>query len=124
MKLELKNISKSFRFDKRKEKIKTVLDDITFSFEENNLYFIIGSSGSGKSTLLSLIGALDTPTSGDILFDGLPISDVQNILKNKVSFVFQDFNLFNDLTVCDNLAIFEKDKDKITLDILIKTPYK
>ena len=53
-----------------------VLHDVSFSIEEGEMMAIVGTSGSGKSTLLHLLGGLDTPTSGDVIFSGQPMSQL------------------------------------------------
>ncbi len=85
-----------------------VLKDIDFSVGKGEVVCIIGSSGSGKSTLLRCINLLETPTSGEVLYHG------QNILgdhmstaqyRAKLGMVFQQFNLFNNLTVLNNCVV-------------------
>lgn len=85
-----------------------VLTDINFSVSKGEVVCIIGSSGSGKSTLLRCLNLLELPTSGEILFHG------ENILEHKMSnamyrakmgMVFQQFNLFNNLSVLDNCVV-------------------
>lgn len=82
-----------------------VLKDISFDLFEGDVVCIIGSSGSGKSTLLRCINHLETPTSGQILYHGYPLTkDAQiiNRFRSQVGMVFQKFNLFNNMTVFDN----------------------
>ncbi|MDE6989599.1 MAG: ATP-binding cassette domain-containing protein, partial [Lachnospiraceae bacterium] len=62
--LELQNVSYSY------EKGKPVLSNISIALEAGKMYAVLGPSGSGKTTLLSLLGGLDTPTQGEVLFDG------------------------------------------------------
>ena len=62
--LELQNVSYSY------EKGKPVLSNISIALEAGKLYAVLGPSGSGKTTLLSLLGGLDTPAQGEVLFDG------------------------------------------------------
>ena len=79
-----------------------VLKDISFDLFEGDVVCIIGSSGSGKSTLLRCINHLETPTSGQILYHGYPLTkDAQTInrFRSQVGMVFQQFNLFNNMTV-------------------------
>ena len=95
--IEIKNIRKDF--GKR-----TVLKDINFDVYEKEVVSIIGSSGSGKSTLLRCINLLERPTEGEILFHGKDIisgSMPLVKLREKVGMVFQQFNLFNNLSVLD-----------------------
>ena len=66
----------SYSYDKNTN----VLKDITFSFELGKVYAILGSSGSGKTTLLSLLGGLDIPTTGTILYENEDIKKIKNML--------------------------------------------
>ena len=99
--IEIKNIRKDFGN-------RTVLKDVNFNVHEGEVVSIIGSSGSGKSTLLRCINLLETPTSGQILIHGKDVlsGDVPLVeLREKVGMVFQQFNLFNNLSVLDNCVI-------------------
>ncbi|HEY8395153.1 MAG TPA: amino acid ABC transporter ATP-binding protein, partial [Bacilli bacterium] len=85
-----------------------VLRDINFTVSRGDVTSIIGSSGSGKSTLLRCINLLETPTSGEILYHGVPINgkDVNaSEYRTHVGMVFQSFNLFNNMSVLDNCII-------------------
>lgn len=85
-----------------------VLSDIDFKTYQGDVICIIGASGSGKSTLLRCINLLETPSNGNILFNGKDIlSDIKNITKYraKVGMVFQQFNLFENMTVIENCMI-------------------
>ena len=85
-----------------------VLKDISFDLFEGDVVCIIGSSGSGKSTLLRCINHLETPTSGQILYHGYPLTkDAQTInrFRSQVGMVFQQFNLFNNMTALKNCTI-------------------
>ena len=81
---------------------KPVLRDICLSFEKGKFYAICGPSGCGKTTLLSLIGGLDEPKSGEILYEGQSIMEKGKGLawhrRNNVAFVFQNYNLFANRT--------------------------
>ena len=112
MNLTINNISKTF---KQKNNSINVLNNISYDFKENKLYFITGESGEGKSTLLSMLGLLDDPTSGEILFDGksVPLKERNKFISDHISFVFQDYNLFEELTIYENLSLFIDDKNKI-----------
>lgn len=82
-----------------------VLKDIDFKVNTGDVTCIIGASGSGKSTLLRCINLLETPTSGEILYHGEPITEKnfnQSAYRAKVGMVFQSFNLFNNMTVLEN----------------------
>ena len=84
------------------------LDSATLSVEQGELVVVLGPSGSGKTTLLNLIGALDTPTSGMIEVAGQRLTGASNAQqfeyrRTTVSFVFQAFNLFPELTALENV---------------------
>ena len=84
-----------------------VLKGIDAAFERGRIYAILGASGCGKTTLLSLLGGLDTPTEGVILFDGKPISDIgfERYRREDVSFVFQNYNLIDYMTAAENVRL-------------------
>lgn len=102
--LEVKHLGKSFGTSE-------VLKDIDFSVRSGDVTSIIGSSGSGKSTLLRCINLLETPSSGEILYQGESIQGSGFNLSHyraKVGMVFQSFNLFSNLTVLENCVIGQK----------------
>ncbi len=104
----LKNIWKEYKLDH--ELVFTALKQINLKIEKGELLSIIGPSGSGKSTLMHLIGLLDHPTRGSISFEGKDISklsdDKISMLRNEyIGFVFQQFNLINNLTVLENILL-------------------
>jgi putative ABC transport system ATP-binding protein len=86
------------------------LDSIDLDIEAGRITAIMGPSGGGKSTLLNLIGALDRPTAGEIIVDGVRVdllseSAAARFRRSKVGFVFQFFHLLEDLSVADNVAL-------------------
>ena len=99
MLLTVKNLTKTYNK-------KNVLKNINFSVEEKEIVSIIGPSGSGKSTLLRCINRMVTPTSGEILFDRKLITSA-NIgeIRKEIGMVFQHFNLFENLTVHENITL-------------------
>lgn len=110
--LEIKNIKKSFN------KLQ-VLKGINFNVENGEVVSIIGPSGCGKSTLLRCINLLEKPSSGNIILDGVDITNKKNLtqVRQKMGMVFQQFNLFSHLTVLENIIlapICEKLMDKDT----------
>ena len=110
--LEIKNIKKSFN------KLQ-VLKGISFNVENGEVVSIIGPSGCGKSTLLRCINLLEKPSSGNIILDGVDITNKKNLtqVRQKMGMVFQQFNLFSHLTVLENIIlapICEKLMDKDT----------
>ena len=87
-----------------------VLRGITGKMEMGKLYAILGPSGCGKTTLLSLLGGLDSPSSGQILFDGKDIAKtgLSDHRKNHISFIFQAYNLIDYLTPMENVTLTSK----------------
>ena len=85
-----------------------VLKGINEEVEKGEVVVIVGPSGSGKSTFLRCLNLLEEPTSGEIIFDGVSITDKSNDVnkqREKMGMVFQQFNLFPHLTVIDNITI-------------------
>ncbi|MDR0469563.1 MAG: ABC transporter ATP-binding protein [Peptococcaceae bacterium] len=81
----------------------TVLDRINLSIAKNEFVTLLGPSGCGKTTTLRIIGGFETPTSGDVLFDGQRINDIP-AYQRKVNTVFQRYALFPHLNVYENIA--------------------
>lgn len=85
-----------------------VLDDISTKIYEGERVVIIGPSGGGKSTFLRCLNVLEDPTAGQIIFDGEDLTDLKidiNVCRQKMGMVFQQFNLFNNLTVLKNITL-------------------
>ena len=125
--------------------ITKALNNISFTVNDKEFLAIMGSSGSGKTTLLNTISTVDSVTSGNIIIDGVDITNLDeeklsNFRKENLGFVFQDFNLLDTLTIKENIAlsliINKEDKSKIDdlvldiskklgiSDILDKYPYE
>ena len=99
--LEIRHLSETFGTN-------LVLKDIDFSVSSGDVTCIIGASGSGKSTLLRCLNLLETPTTGEIAYHGTNIADKKvnaPQYRSKVGMVFQNFNLFNNMTVLENCII-------------------
>ena len=84
------------------------LKDVSFTLEQGEFAAVVGESGSGKSTLLNCIGALDMPTSGNVLMDGQDLFSMKEeqrtvFRRRNIGFVFQSFQLVADLTVEQNI---------------------
>ena len=128
--LQVKHLSKSFGSN-------VVLRDIDFSVKKGDVISVIGASGSGKSTLLRCINLLETPTHGEIWYQGknvLERSVKAPQYRSHVGMVFQSFNLFNNMTVLENcmvgqIKVLKRSKEEakaIALEYLQKvgmTPY-
>ncbi len=87
-----------------------VLKGVSFTINDGEFVAIMGPSGSGKSTLMHILGALDTPTSGDYKLDGKSVAqlsddELADVRKNKIGFVFQSFNLLSRTSVLRNVAL-------------------
>ncbi len=102
--LELRNVQYSY------DQKKNVLKNINAQMERGKLYAILGPSGCGKTTLLSLLGGLDSPSQGTILFDGQDIEKLglAKHRKNNIAFIFQSYNLIDYLTPKENVALTSK----------------
>ncbi len=86
----------------------SVLKDISFDVEKGDILAIVGPSGSGKSTLLRCLNMLEVPTSGKIIFEGVNLTSKDAnlpLVREKMGMVFQQFNLFDHLTVMENLTL-------------------
>ena len=121
--LQVNHLAKTFSNDT------IVLKDISFTVEKGECLSIIGSSGSGKSTLLRCLNLLETPTSGEIIFNNENILDKKvnkNLIRSKLCMVFQSFNLFNNMDVLANCVIGQvkvlKRNKKLENTVLILLP--
>lgn len=105
--LEVKNIEKYYG---SKNNVTKALDRVSFQVEDGEFIAIMGASGSGKTTLLNCISTIDTVSAGDILLDGenialLPSGELARFRREKLGFVFQDFNLLDTLTIEENIGL-------------------
>lgn len=113
--IEISHLEKSFGAN-------SVLKDINLSVKRGEVISVIGSSGSGKSTMLRCINLLESPTGGEIIYNGTNIQDKSVKLteyRTKVEMVFQQFNLFNNMTALDNcvkpqMIVLKRTKDEAT----------
>ena len=105
--IQVENICKSFRT----EEVETIaLDKVSFGVADGEFVAIMGPSGCGKSTLLNILGLLDNPTSGCYWLDGQEVAGLREkertaIRKGKIGFVFQSFNLIDELNVEENIEL-------------------
>lgn len=88
-------------------KERPIFEDLNLQFERGKVYVILGASGSGKTTLLSLLGGLDVPTAGEILFNGKRIMEIglEKYRRHHISFVFQNYNLIEYMTPKENIEL-------------------
>ena len=140
--LEIKNIEKYYG---SRNNVTKALDRVSFRVEDGEFIAIMGASGSGKTTLLNCISTIDTVSAGDILLDGENIAELSpkelaRFRREKLGFVFQDFNLLDTLTIEENiglaLSLNHVDSHKVQeqvkkvaerlgiVDILDKFPYQ
>lgn len=144
----MKNILKIDKIEKyygSKSSLTKAIDNISFEVDEGEFVAIMGASGSGKTTLLNCISTIDKVTSGHIYVDGMDITklkgnDLNKFRREKLGFIFQDFNLLDTLTAYENIAltlsiqnksykeIEESIQDisaKLNIsDVLVKYPYQ
>ena len=140
--LQVKKIEKYYG---SKNNVTKALDRVSFDVMDAEFIAIMGASGSGKTTLLNCISTIDTVSAGDILLDGeniaeLPASELARFRRERLGFVFQDFNLLDTLTIEENIGLaltlnhsepqtVQRQVKKITQklgisDILGKFPYQ
>ncbi len=107
MKIELKFLSKEYKDADLKL---TVIENLNVVFEEHSSIAILGKSGVGKSTLLHILGTLDKPTTGELLYDEkniMPLSDkdLSRFRLENIGFIFQFHNLLPEFTALENIAM-------------------
>jgi putative ABC transport system ATP-binding protein len=105
--ISTKELTKVFRTD---EVETTALNKVTLDVQKGEFVAVMGPSGCGKSTLLNIVGLLDNPTAGELYFDGSEVSKFKerqrtNLRRGNIGFVFQSFNLIDELTVYENVEL-------------------
>src|SRR5512133_859578 len=105
--IKTSELTKVFRTD---EVETTALNNVTLEIREGEFVAVMGPSGCGKSTLLNILGLLDNPTSGKLFFMNQEVSAFKerqrtNLRKGNIGFVFQSFNLIDELTVFENVEL-------------------
>ncbi|MDX9770319.1 MAG: ABC transporter ATP-binding protein [Tenuifilaceae bacterium] len=105
--IKTNELSKVFRTD---EVETTALNKVSLEIKKGEFVAIMGPSGCGKSTLLNILGLLDNPSGGEFYFDGIEVSKFKekqrtNMRKANIGFVFQSFNLIDELTVFENVEL-------------------
>jgi putative ABC transport system ATP-binding protein len=105
--ISTKELTKVFRTD---EVETTALNKVSLDVRKGEFVAIMGPSGCGKSTLLNIVGLLDNPTGGELYFDGTEVSKFRerqrtNLRRGNIGFVFQSFNLIDELTVYENVEL-------------------
>src|SRR5438128_8328474 len=109
MSIELKQVSKQFG------EVQAV-NGVSFSVNEGELLALLGPSGGGKTTILRLIAGLEVPTEGDIFVRGQRVNDIK-VQKRNIGFVFQNYALFQNMTVFKNIAFGLKIKKWRSADV-------
>ena len=105
--IRIENLNKVFRTE---EVETTALNNVSIHIKEGEFVAIMGPSGCGKSTLLNIVGLLDNPTSGKYYFDGKEVGALKErqrtmVRKGNIGFVFQSFNLIDELNVYENIEL-------------------
>jgi len=105
--LEVKNVVKTFQSDSGEIR---AVDDVSFAVESGEFVALVGPSGSGKTTMLSILAALLTPTDGQVLIDGVDLSQMSEservvLRREKIGFTFQSNNLIPFLTAQENVEL-------------------
>jgi putative ABC transport system ATP-binding protein len=105
--MELRGVTKHYQQGRR---VVQAVRGVSLRIEAGEFVSIMGPSGSGKSTLMHLLGALDTPTAGEVIFQGrslrtLPDRELSLLRRTRIGFVFQFFNLIPTLTAVENVAL-------------------
>jgi putative ABC transport system ATP-binding protein len=105
--LKIKNITKDYGIKGFKTR---VLKDISLNVNKGDFIAIMGPSGAGKTTLLNIMSTLDKQTSGDVILDGIDVSKVKNkelskLRREKIGFIFQEYNLLDNMTLMNNIAL-------------------
>lgn len=125
--LEVKNLKKVYKT--KNDVVTDALDGVSIQFPEKGLVFLLGKSGSGKSTLLNVCGGLDAPSEGEIIVKGrsskdFTQSDFDSYRNTFVGFIFQEYNILDEFSVEDNIALAlelqGKPKDKEAINKLLK----
>ena len=125
--LELRNITKVY---KTKSEDVVALNKVNLSFDEKGMVFVIGKSGSGKTTLLNVVGGLDSYDDGDLIIKGKSFAqfkqrDFDNYRNTFIGFVFQEYNLLDDMTVEKNISLAmelqgQRKRDVSTINKILK----
>ena len=127
--VETRKVTKIYRTGMQELK---ALNNVSLTIERGDFVAFMGPSGSGKSTLMNLIGCLDRPTSGDILLDGVNVSNLEDdqladIRGQKIGFIFQKFNLVPTMNALKNVEIpmifrgvSQASREKVARDLLKK----
>ena len=107
--LEIKQVEKTYRTKLGFQQC-VALRGISCKVEEGEFVAIMGASGSGKTTLLNILASLDRPSAGEVLLDGIKLSDIPDrelsrFRRDKLGFVFQDFNLLDTFSLRDDILL-------------------
>ena len=142
--LEVKKIRKTYQSRFGGNRVEA-LRDVTFSVEPGEYVAIMGESGSGKTTLLNILAALDQPTGGEVVLDGIPLNSVSDaelakFRRENLGFIFQEYNLLDTLNLRDNIllplvldgqevsTLKEKLKEVVSVigiqDLMLKYPFE
>ena len=108
--MELLKVQQMEKYYGNKSSLTKAVDDISFSVDEGEFVAIMGASGSGKTTLLNCISTIDRVTAGHIYLEGQDVTalkgkELNRFRREKLGFIFQDFNLLDTLTGYENISL-------------------
>ena len=125
--IKIKNVNKVFH---QGERVINALNDINLNITQGSIYGVIGSSGAGKSTLIRCVNLLERPSSGNVIVDGIDLTELSNqeltLARRKIGMIFQHFNLLSSRNVFDNVSLplelagLNKKEIKTKVDSLLK----
>ena len=104
--ISVKHLTKKFNKNKSNEVV--AVNNVSIEFPQTGIVCLFGHSGSGKTTILNIVGGLDKPTEGSIKFDDQTVVNYDLIRSKRIGYVFQNYNLFNNLSVFDNVSFVLK----------------
>ncbi len=108
--IETRDLARNYEYGQDGGHVVEVLKKVDFSVTSGEFVCVMGKSGCGKTTLLKVLGLIDKPTDGTVLFEDKDVSslltdEVSDIKRREIGFVFQDFNLMDSLTVRENILL-------------------
>jgi len=124
--IKFKNVTKIYPANSPDENPITVLEEVSFEVNNGEFVSIVGKSGAGKTTLIKMILGLETPTSGEVIFDGQNISELEGDslqdLRKRIGGIYQDYRLLENKTVFENVAYILEIEGRNNAEIEVQVP--